>query len=677
MKTKLLFLTVPVALLLHSCSSDSDYDFQTGQDRQLTQAAAAAAASVTFDPAKGKIPFPNSLLFNGSTDGTINAPVTEPIDPADPTIALNQMDGFSTTAPIVAEFNQPVDPATLQLGSSVRVFEVQTVPFGMEGAGAVLAAGAELAANQVFVTLSGSQLVILPLQPLKPKTDYMVVLTNGIKSDQGVELVAGNTFRLAKWPEALTGAAAPLEPVRQLTGTMLAAAAAATAGTENVIAADDVILSWTFKTQSVRDVLQAVKDQVAPGVLALANTGQTTANLPIPMQGKADLYAGTLEVPYYQTAGSLENPLAALGSNWKDQNGNPVNMFSPTPESTGTQVIPVLMTVPNATSMGGGVMPAEGWPITIFQHGITRNRLDMLPVADALADAGIAVIAIDIPMHGITDTTIAFRTETERTFGIDVINNDTFAQGPDGNPDPSGTHFYNLGNLANARDNLRQASADLFVLSASLASAQGITLDTTRKTFIGHSLGGIIGTTFMSFDDSVLAGSIAMSGSGIAQLLANSERFGPVIKGGLAAAQGLETDSAEFAASLAKFLVVAQTVVDSADPVNNATTLAASGRPVHVLEVNGDMVIPNAVAGAPLSGTDPLAKLLGLKQATGSGSTDTWVRFNQGDHGSIIDPTESLATTMEMQRQISIFAQSLGSIMSIDNIDVIDTGSTN
>jgi len=31
-----------------------------------------------FDPAAGQLPFPTNLLFNGSTDGTLNIPVDDP-----------------------------------------------------------------------------------------------------------------------------------------------------------------------------------------------------------------------------------------------------------------------------------------------------------------------------------------------------------------------------------------------------------------------------------------------------------------------------------------------------------------------------------------------------------------------------------------------------------------------
>ena len=47
--------------------------------------------------------------------------------------------------------------------------------------------------------------------------------------------------------------------------------------------------------------------------------------------------------------------------------------------------------------------PAAGWPIVIFQHGLTGNRAQALAIAGAYAGQGFVVAAIDIPLHGITN----------------------------------------------------------------------------------------------------------------------------------------------------------------------------------------------------------------------------------------------------------------------------------
>ena len=44
--------------------------------------------------------------------------------------------------------------------------------------------------------------------------------------------------------------------------------------------------------------------------------------------------------------------------------------------------------------------PAGGYPVVIFQHGITRASTDLLGVAGGLTAQGFAVVAIDAVGHG-------------------------------------------------------------------------------------------------------------------------------------------------------------------------------------------------------------------------------------------------------------------------------------
>ncbi len=711
-------LVLALTFTLQACGDDdSDYDFDQSIADQAAAAAAAAPPQALYnpDPEAPVLPFPTSLFFQGSEDGTLNLPVEDAENLADPRAALNLADGFSTNAPIVTSVSEALDEDTLVPGDTVRVFEIETVPLGEDGAGAVTGVVAELDATQFAVrnVVSGaaaaeedaantadaestaeaadtegaagatasSTIVILPLQPLEPSSDYMVLLTNGIQDADGNALTPSLPYRLTAGDTELTGeAVAALEPLRRLTGTMLAAAAA-----ENVDSAD-VVLSWTFKTGGVREVLQAVKDALAPGALQVASTDTTTANypggMPDQLPGYADIYTGTLEVPYYQTAvGADGNPVPALSGYWNGGPGpSPVSRFNPLPVATGTETIPVLMTVPNGAP-NGIERPEAGWPVAIMQHGITGDRRNALFIADAMAAAGIAVIAIDLPLHGLTDPTdplgaveSGYPDDRERTFGIDVLNNETGAQGPDGTADDSGAHFYNLANLVNTRDNLRQAVSDLLVLSASLATLVDVTEDgdgatlvnAAEKRFIGHSLGAIVGVPFLSYDDTITAATLANGGGALVSVLAASEQFGPAITAGLEA-QGIAPGSPE----AQQFLTVAQTVVDPGDPLNHAAALAQLGTALHYVEVAGDTTVPNSVATAPLAGTDPLGFALGLTPSNQNTTGSGWYIFNSGNHRSFLDPTEDATVTAEMQAQAAGFAANNGTALAIGNQDVI------
>jgi len=360
------------------------------------------------------------------------------------------------------------------------------------------------------------------------------------------------------------------------------------------------------------------------------------------------------------------------------------------------------VTVPNATS--GHTAPAGGWPVVIFQHGITRNRLDMFAVADSFAQAGFAVVAIDLPLHGITtpfnpaDPTTVFYASgnnpfyaglglpasgsIERTFDLDAENNATGAPGPDGVIDPSGAHFINLTSLLTSRDNLREGVADLVTFAHALSALNvpgGI--NPAAIHYVGHSLGAIEGSTYLSVVPKALVGTgtLAMPGGGLTQLLLDSPTFAPQINAGLEA-QGLDPGTTLYA----QFFRDSQSVVDAGDPIN-FFPLAVAQHPIHVIQVvggspmaSGGTFLPDQVV--PNSATQRLIAVGGLTQAHPPGAAaaqlDVFVNFTAGTHGSILDPTcgvpaggtpEPLcaAATTEMQTEAVAFALTDGTQLPV------------
>src|SRR5699024_12441593 len=130
-------------------------------------------------------------------------------------------------------------------------------------------------------------------------------------------------------------------------------------------------------------------------------------------------------------------------------------------------------------------------------------------------------------------------------------------------------------------------------------------LDGSSIHFVGLSLGAMTGTPFLAVEPTVGNGVMSVPGGGVANLLAGSETFGPVIRSGLQSA-GVEPYSPDYY----QFLLAAQTVIDSADPINWGQAAVAQNS-ILLQEVLGDSVVPNAVEGAPLSGSDPLRRIKG------------------------------------------------------------------
>lgn len=320
------------------------------------------------------------------------------------------------------------------------------------------------------------------------------------------------------------------------------------------------------------------------------------------------------------------------------------NQFTPVAKDSSLS-IPVLISAPRSESLGGGgglpdcsaAAYPSGLPVVIYQHGITTNRGTLMAIADTLASQCIVGVAIDMPKHGIAPDDATFSAlfqlqaalsgsnEGERL--VKVSSPMTDCQAGSGvavggaSTDfycPSGDNFINLTNLANARDSLRQAVVDLHTVYRALTEGTGLApatigteIDTGNIHFAGVSLGSIVGTPFVAQQAGSLSSALFnVGGGGIAKILDGSPAFEPSITSGLYAAAGLAKPGGDYEG----FLIIAQTMVDSMDPINFAEDAAASGTPLLVQEVIGDpsdnitclvdgegcpdQVVPNNVFGA-------------------------------------------------------------------------------
>lgn len=662
--TKSLISITLFSALLSACGGGSNYDFTETEEPAIS----ALPHGPIFDPAGADIPQTNDLLFNGTTDGTLNIPNPD----ANPVIAaINQLDGFSTSNPIIAKFGMSLDPASLIVGETIRIFEIT------KAGAAITAAGREVTAAEIIIKVLGDDantLALIPFPPLKESTSYEVVLTNGIKDTEGKIAIAPSAYSLARSTEDLTGGDfEALEPIRQHVNNMELIAASKGVDTAKIV------LTWSFTTQSITPVLKQVAADAVAGNITMVQTAFNTSHLQpagidyegLAFAGSADVHVGTLDVPYYLEAPSAQNPTAILTGHWKGPNGTALTRFNTKPTKNTTLAIPVMMTTPNASS--GKVMPSTGWPIVMYQHGITRVRTDMLIYADNMANAGFAVIAIDLPLHGVTDTNNPFHTDKEQTFGVDFVDNTTSAPGPDGDIDPSGTHFINLSSPLTSRDNTRQGVSNLLVLRKALASIPNI--DASKASLVAHSLGGIIGVPYLGVETTPIPSALITTGASISTILKESANFGPPIKTALEA-NGITGEAYE------QFLLGTQWIVDSSDPINFASA-ALAVHPIYMTEVIGDGGVHVADTTVPNSSTEILAALLGAQPATQTNNaiaigSSKIVRFIQGDHSSILDPTDDapVGTTYinvfrEMHTQLASFINSNGTNVVITDQDII------
>ncbi|BCI78129.1 VolA/Pla-1 family phospholipase [Vibrio cholerae] len=385
-----------------------------------------------------------------------------------------------------------------------------------------------------------------------------------------------------------------------------------------------------------------------------------------------------------------------------------ITRYSPVPKVKSVQDVPFLLFTPN------GSTPTN---IVIYQHGVTSAKENAYAFAKNLTAAGLAVIAIDLPLHG------------ERS--LDSTRS--------ANSDPLA--YINLTYLAVARDNLRQSILDVLGLRAALTVSQPLFTGTplssinvrngsTKVRMLGHSLGGIVGTSAVAESNKTLGSAAANalysfsgaaiqnSGGQISNLLLGSEYFGPQIKHnvalsasteykGFADAQCASLDDsacytlftnlatqeqlAQVTSGFQLFSYAAQTLLDTIDPYSVVSTKLSSGALTTALyfsEVDGDSVVPNKVSNPTgslvylspqFAGTEPLATLLGLTTVnagqTAPNATKSFVQFNStAKHSTFVAPQDAgyadLAHHTEMQTETADFLldDSLGAVSNSNSV---------
>lgn len=707
-----LYALLPMTVFLGACTTDSDESVTP-----ITDPDAGTGFVATYKPDLALLPFPTDVWRSGSDDGTLNIPEFE----SDPLLThvsqMNMLDGYGLNSAIWADFSEPVNEESLVLGQTVFVFRVAV-------AGTAVTPTPVMTFDIGTAEFQGGRSVVAlnPTAPLDPLTTYAVIMTDNIASTDGTAASADTAFQamLDAYPADDTGAGTTVEGIYDaMVKSLLDLAEGAGIGADNVVSA------WTFTTQSISQPLDAIsamaaaQDSAIAPLMKDATTVYTAGELLLPASDldgdevpdigmNANVYAGVIEMPYYLAPDSVldgyweadadnANCQGAIAAELIAEAPASTTIYCPVPELQATISVPVLITVPNTANVAcgtDGLGQANITGVTIFQHGITQNRTNLLPIAGALASACHAGIAIDMPLHGIVDTTSPLYANVESDLYVaiesispeitDALTEQTFDLDVDGDDviDPSGEYFINLQSPITARDALRQAAANLVHLTRSVdsmdyniafaglnAAFAGPDFTGLPIRFVGHSLGGITGTTYLGVDATADAAVLVAPGGDIADLLLDSENIYPAIEEGLAE-NGLTPGMRFFD----EFFRNAQTIVEAGDPINYAAAANADHN-ILMMEIVGgagnaaDQVVPN-------SATQKLADAMGLETVTTTVGPDPagvngLVRFSAGDHGSLLSPAASAAATTEMQTQMANFVGSGGFLIQITDTSVI------
>jgi pimeloyl-ACP methyl ester carboxylesterase len=727
----------------------------------LVNAGTDGTLNLIAQPLQPLAPLVNQL-DGFSTNARIQANFTRRVEPASlhpGSVFLLEVAMDPATKAVVGLSDETICKVTIELAGTCAALGMPTVadsqgnPFLLQGVDYAVRVATDMDAG-------GQTIELKPLRPLNSnranifnegtENGYLMFLTSGITDTSGNPAQADETYAQIRGgflsgaiqlPPPGTGVPPGLS-VEQLLGLFIAAHLAVADALNLPVA--NIVVSASFTTQDTTTVLETVAAMAEPGpsmiqqMLTPVPLGPIPAGTPVTtamvlglqgvdsstIPGEGDVYAGALQVPYYLapavppppgTPGCTNVPVASLCIPWIAASESPLdgtsrvlNKFNPVPHKHVDMPVPVLVTIPNdntdyAAALGGtAIKPPAGWPVVIFQHSITTNRLFTFFLTEPLNNAGYAVIAIDLPLHGIPQPEIDFDTITpeelgvilsdparatalfrvpgvpERTFDLDLQNNVTRAPGPDGNIDTSGAHFINLANGLVSRDNSRQATADIITLIRSIPTMDidgdsEPDFDGSRIHIIGMSLGAMFVTNALALDDTAVTASLGMPGGVISDLLLDSFSFGPIIEGGLMGA-GLVPNTSLYNNFTRDF----QSLLDSADPISHARRAAATV-PIHFIQAEGDATIPNSAsnrlaAEMKRSGLqdydyDSAPELApGIRAVIDPAGLTARVCFiNGASHGSQVDPRdhrltpptptpESLTVTGEIQAQQLVFA---------------------
>jgi hypothetical protein len=393
---------------------------------------APAQTQVDLDPGRGLVPLPIDLLRDPRpasptcaacgrltplaactlAQGTINPTTGDCSSPAAAGFAA--LDGFSTTAPILAPTNDLVLAGTVtaatyklyDLSNPASPVLVNPATYLTEPSEFTQSGVSPVVASQPVGATATDATSPFRTVPLKDNTSYAVVITSGVKGKAGNALKKGTVANVLLFDNPLVDAsghsqltgiddatAGALEVMRQQLLPVRTALAAASPA----VPKSDIAMAYTFKTQSF--TLQAAQLGALPYQAAQANPAGA---LPIGLSVSATneifvKYGVDPAIPASNIDEVLETDI--LTYNLLDPQ---TGAFNPDPSKAQAERIHVIVTTPKtAPACTGGLAPfGKCAPLMVFRHGLGGGRQQMLLAADTYAAKGMVTVAIDAAKHG-------------------------------------------------------------------------------------------------------------------------------------------------------------------------------------------------------------------------------------------------------------------------------------
>lgn len=510
----------------------SAYGVITAFPANETAAAAAfsvapsAGTVVLIDSGSGAAPLPIDLLRTGPGGTIANNPAFGAAG-----AGLATLDGFSTTAMLLAQTSGPIDASTVN-GANVLVYklggaapvlvrelkaELGAFGAGVPGAnpgaaGYVAQPGSLVVAQGAACPIAGGCSTVIGLQPgvaaptgtafgtaylppLDQNALYAVIITNRVKSVTGAGLVRPSVAKILlefTVPLAVGGKSAipgvgdaTAQALEDMRDALEPVWDALPAGTTKA----DVATAYTFKTQSITGT--ALQLAAAPYAIEAGGATPTaiftttaapvavTAPAGLPTTNVAGFYAVT-----FNGLDAIDKATGAFRATLASDLANPAIIPSLISPLTALVAVPDPATAPVPLCPGA---PATGPfcpKLVIFGHGLNGSKETMFTNAAALASQGFVAAAIDFPLHGgrnwcaadadcVNTTTGADGTcDKAGAFANSAGQGDAVRPGVCGAgsvPKAAGSRYFVSANFFRTRDALRQNLIDTSTLALALA----------------------------------------------------------------------------------------------------------------------------------------------------------------------------------------------------------------
>jgi len=554
-------------LLLGGCASDAPPTFDV-TERDVGDRTPLEGPCDAIEAERCLLPWPSNTYatVDPSTETGLRLDVdVSSLNPRDDARSLALADGFSRVSPLLASFDAPLDPATLRAGVHLYLAQpdhpdrLTEIPLRVE-----------------TITNQDDPATLLladPMQILEPNADYLVVVTDALRFEDGAT------------PEATRGArvALDLEPPTSEAEAALAGYHAPSRAllTELDIDPSTVLRVWDFTTRSAgnaRAPLLHMRDAALAAV-----EGATVAIDRVEVSDDPAIAMTVL--------GHLEGL-----PTWLDDDRGYVIGDDELPAAQGTTSAPFRVLVPAGD---------EDYRFVMYGHGTGGNQLDDAFDSE-LAQAGIA--KVNVRFYGWTDADVLL------TFGnLQQMSAGSF-----------GAAGYLIEALAHAMAIQRAVTGAIGdALAADEIGGMPNPAAGRRPSeegppmWVGGSLGGTTGLVYAAIEPEVRYAVVNVPGAAWGQWVWHSETFDLIHD-----LLGLRYDDD---VDLATALTIGQTNLDLADGASYADLLAESPTAFLVQESMGDPILPNpgtemvAVAtGAlhvggvlePIEGVEPAAEVI-------------------------------------------------------------------